>query len=148
MKKYIIIFLLVKFCNANAQGYNHQWLLGNNPFAGFPNGRMYINSNSYNVITENRKMSFLGTEGNISDANGNFLMSSNGIWIADATGDTMMNGSGLNPGGITPNWTYGLPLSANNIFSPYPNDSDKYILFHTSASAWNGIYNPVNQFEK
>ncbi|MBE7510765.1 MAG: hypothetical protein HS118_11365 [Bacteroidia bacterium] len=41
-------------------------------------------------------MPFGDTEGNISDENGNFLMSSNGIWVTNSMGDTMPNGSGLN----------------------------------------------------
>jgi hypothetical protein len=108
-----------------AQGYNHQWLLGNYNFIQDPKGRMYIDSNSINILTEFRKMPFYGTQGNISD--------SNGVWIANATGDTMMNGSGINPGGITPNWPNGLPMTGNNVFVNYPGDSTQYILFHHSA---------------
>lgn len=59
---------------------------------------MTFDSVSYQFQTEYRKMSFDGTQGNICDAQGNFLMSSNGVWIANATNDTMLNGSGLNPG--------------------------------------------------
>jgi DNA-binding beta-propeller fold protein YncE len=116
-----------------AQGYNHQWLLGNYNFIQDPKGRMYIDSNSINILTEFRKMPFYGTQGNISDSNGNLLMASNGVWIANATGDTMMNGSGINPGGITPNWPNGLPMTGNNVFVNYPGDSTQYILFHHSA---------------
>jgi hypothetical protein len=97
----LVLVLFVFAINATGQGYNHQWLLGNNPFINFPNGRAFFDVNSETFTSEFRKMSFKGTQANISDANGNLLMASNGIWIANATGDTMLNGGGLNPGVFT-----------------------------------------------
>jgi hypothetical protein len=58
---------------------------------------MIFDSTSYVHTTENRKMPFKGTEATICDAQGDFLMSTNGIWIANAINDTMLNGSGLSP---------------------------------------------------
>lgn len=130
---------VINFCSG--QGFNHQWLLGNAQFLAAPKGRMFIDNNNFNIVTEYRKMAFKGTQGNICDANGNLLMASNGVWIANATGDTMLNGSGINPGGITPNWPNGLPMTANNLFLPYPGDSNKFVLFHHSATS-NGQYSP------
>lgn len=112
------------------QGLNHQWLLGSYNFLQDPKGRMLIDSNGYNLINEMRKMPFKGTQGNISAANGNLLMYSNGYWIANAINDTMLNGSGINPGGATPSWPNGLPIIGNNVFLPYPGDSIKYLLLH------------------
>src|SRR5690606_23786057 len=103
----LIICLLTAFNFCSGQGYNHQWLIGYWP-SPFNKGRFYFDQSSYILSSEIRKMPFYGTQGNISDANGNLLMASNGVWIANATGDTMMNGSGINPGGITPNWPNGL----------------------------------------
>ena len=131
MKKLVFTLLLLSSSLLSfGQGYNHQWLLGSYNFIQDPKGRMLFDSSNYILLNENRKMTFYGTQANICDSNGNLLMSSNGIWIANATGDTMMNGGGLNPGGITSNWPNGLPLIANNIILPYPNDIDKYVLFH------------------
>ncbi len=141
---YSVVFLtLILNIKCEGQGYNHQWLLGSYDFLQDPKGRITIDSLNFNPITEYRKMPFKGTEGNICDANGNLLMSSNGIWIANANNDTMMNGSGLNPGGITPNWPYGLPMVGNNVFIPHPIDSSRYILLHHSAT-FNGVYSPAN----
>jgi DNA-binding beta-propeller fold protein YncE len=133
MKTGIIALALTLFTiNIYAQGYNHQWLLGSaNSILGLK-GRAYID-NSFSFITEYRKMPFYGTQGNICDSSGNLLMASNGVWIANASGDTMMNGSGINPGGITPNWPNGLPMEQNNVFVPYPNDNSKFILLHHTA---------------
>jgi hypothetical protein len=83
----------------------------------------YFDINSETFTSEFRKMSFKGTQANISDSNGNLLMASNGIWIANATGDTMLNGGGLNPGLITPNWQFGMPMTYNNIFCHFHPDT-------------------------
>lgn len=138
-----ILFILFYSLTSFGQGYNHQWLLGSYNFIQDPKGRMFIDANSYNIIPEYRKMPFKGTQGNICDANGNFLMSSNGVWIANANNDTMMNGSGLNPGIYVNNWPYGTPNVANNVFVPDPIDSNKYILFHHSASYFSPNFIPA-----
>jgi len=136
MKKYLLLLLICTKCSvALTQGfYNHIWLTGNNPFINFPNGRIEFDSTSYVHTPEFRKMSFKGTQATICDAQGNFLMSSNGIWIANANNDTMLNGGGLNPNGITPNWPYGLIIPYANIFLPFPGDSNKYLLFHHTGT--------------
>jgi DNA-binding beta-propeller fold protein YncE len=144
MRTITFLFCLLLNLSAAGQGYNHQWLLGSANFQVSYKGRAYIDALNFNIQTEFRKMPFYGTQGNICDANGNFLMSSNGVWIANANNDTMLNGSGLNPGGITPNWPNGLPMVANNVFVPYPGDTNKFILFHHSADTFNGVYSPVH----
>ncbi len=141
MKKAFIIigFILIASGKLLSQGfYNHVWLTGNNPFAGFPNGRIVFDSSGYIHTPEMRPMSFWGTEATICDAQGNFLMSTNGIWIANANNDTMMDGTDLNPGGVTGSWPYGLPMVANAVFLPWKNDSSIYLLIHHSSDTLNG----------
>ncbi|MBL0340260.1 MAG: hypothetical protein IPP71_04650 [Bacteroidetes bacterium] len=134
MKRLLVLFLFsVTF--AHGQGYNHQWLLGSYNFFQDPKGRMLFDTSNYILLNENRKMPFKGTQANISDSNGNLIMSSNGVWIANATGDTMMNGSGLNPSVFTSNWPFGIPIGGINIILPLPADSSKYILFHKTLWA-------------
>ncbi len=133
-KEILLLYIFFHSFSLFGQGYNHQWLLGSFNFPQDPKGRMFIDSNNYNIVTEYRKMPFKGTQGNIGDTNGNLLMSSNGVWIADASNDTMMNGSGLNPNGITSSWSFGLPLTANNMFLPFPGNSEKYMLVHHTAT--------------
>jgi len=134
MKKLCIVFLISFFCSCISfgQGFNHQWLLGSGNWAN--QGRMFFDTTSYVYQIENRKMQFNGTEGNICDSNGNFLMSSNGVWIANANNDTMMNGTGLNPGYLVNSWSDGLPVTNGNIVLPYPGDSTKFVLFHQTES--------------
>ena len=143
MKKAFIIigFILIASSKLLSQGfYNHTWLLGNFFFLQDPKGRMVIDSAGYTHSVEYRKMPFLGTEATICDAQGNFLMSTNGIWIANANNDTMMNGTGLNPGGVTGSWPYGLPMVANAVFLPFPGDTGKYLLVHHSQDQYAASY--------
>ena len=137
LKKKIFIFIgfiLITF-NAFGQGVNNLWLLGYNSITDINTtsirATLDFQSGALNIIPTNSKMRFDETEGNIADNNGNLLMSSNGIWIADATGDTMMNGNNLNPGPFASNFKkYGLPLPYGNLFLPWPGDTSKFVLFH------------------
>ncbi len=122
----LIILLFVLKESAFTQGRNSIFFLGYQAKA-----RMTISDTSYNILTEARTIPFIDTQGNISDENGNILMSSNGIFIADATGDTMQGGGGLNPGQVADDFKdNGLPMPYANLFLPMPNDSNKYVLFH------------------
>jgi hypothetical protein len=135
-----IIFLFIIFCFLRAgklfsQGYNHTWLLGYDYTPTSAKARMNFDLNFDTLITEQRKIPIgSATEGNISDKNGNLLMASNGVWIANATGDTMLNGSGLNPNSFTTAYSNGLPLGDGNLFLQWPGDSTKYILFHQTGN--------------
>jgi hypothetical protein len=137
----ILIALISMILNqASGQGYNHNWLIGYASGIGLDTNvtstkaRLLYNSNSLNIVPETRKMAFRASQGNISDQNGNLLAVSNGCWIANALGDTMLNGSGLNTGGFTANgWCdqiSGMPVPHGNMILPFPGDSTKFILFH------------------
>lgn len=147
MKKALIVLAILALPTLTfGQGRNNNWLLGNDP--GWPNvGRIIFDSSSYQLLTEQRKMPFKGTQATISDDQGNFLMSSNGVWIANAINDTMMNGSGLNPGYFVNSWSDGLPIISGNILIPYPGDTNKYVLFHQTEldqnSTYQGIYKSI-----
>ncbi|MBP7166234.1 MAG: T9SS type A sorting domain-containing protein [Bacteroidia bacterium] len=129
--RFVILLLIIISKDVMSQGlYNHVWLLGSYNFIQNLKGRIYFDSTSYVDLVENRKMPFYGTEATICDKQGDFLMSTNGIWIANASNDTMLNGGGLNPNGVTSSWQFGLPFSSNAVFIPYPGDTNRYILFH------------------
>jgi hypothetical protein len=79
-------------------------------------------------------MNFSETNGVICNRQGNILFTSNGVYVADATNDTMQNGSGLNPGNFTNDHRIpGLTLPQGNLIIPFPDDSSKYYLFHETA---------------
>jgi hypothetical protein len=130
-----IVFFLLTYTYSFSQGYNHAWLLG---YGNWINkGRINITNNNLQLSIEQRSMEFSSTQGNISDANGNFIMSSNGVWIANKNNSLMLNGSGLNPNSFTSSWSTGLPLSNGNLVIPWPDDTTKYVLFHQT-----GYYDP------
>lgn len=124
-----------------SQGYNHTWLVGYYP-QQYIKARINFYQSSFDTLSEFRNIPFIGgTQGNISDSNGNLLMSSNGYFIANSTGDTMLNGSGINPNSFTSAWPNGLPFPNANLIVPAPADTTHYVLFHQT-----GDYNnpPLN----
>jgi hypothetical protein len=128
-KRFFLLAALITFyCDSYSQ-INNTWLIGND--AGFLKAKIVFDSTSYNLIMpDNHIMTFKGTEATISDKDGNFLMSSNGVWIADATGSVMMNGNSLNPSWDVNSSPNGLLNDGGNIFLPFPDDSNKYVLIH------------------
>ena len=136
MKEFIRFFIVTMLISnaplvpAVGQGLNTTWLMGDQSMA-----RMIFTDTSYNITPEVRKIPFIDTQGNISDSNGNLLMSSNGYFIADASGDTMMNGGGLNPNQCTQDYgaSDGMFLPYGNIILPMPGDSNQYVLFHQTC---------------
>lgn len=144
----VFVFSIMTFETAMSQGQNSTWLLGHHYSTSSFEGRMNFDTSSYNITSEQRVIPFLDTEGNISDANGNLLMSSNGYFIADATGDTMMNGSGINPNQCTLDYgvSDGMFLPYGNIFLPMPGDTTKYILFHQTCDYNSATLNSIEIF--
>ncbi len=141
MKTKFVFFVLIFFYNLTfSQGLSNNWLIGyqTSPPGGIAasaKGILNFNTGSAVVSPHTRKMRFHWTQANFSNKYGNLLMSSNGIFIADASGDTMLNGSGLNPGPHTSSWyTTGLNLPDADLFLPYPGDSSKVILFHEGSN--------------
>ncbi len=142
MMKSFLFVLIVAPLISFSQGENSTWLMGSASNQAVYKGRMTFDSTTFIYNKEFRKMPFSGTEATISDPNGNFLMSSNGVWIANATNDTMLNGGGLNPGPEVNGDPNGLLLPFANMFLPYPGDTNKYVLFH-HVSLFDGISYPV-----
>ena len=151
MKKILLVigFFLVSINDVQAQGMNHTWLLGfvnvldTNTMS--TRGRILFDANNALVIGESRKMAFEEAQGNISDENGNLIAASNGCWIMDASGDTMLNGNGINSGPFTSSYcssTSGMPFSNTCMFLPMPNDTNKYILLHQAPDLNTPYYVP------
>ncbi len=114
-----------------AQGFNHNWLLGYYPVV---NCIAKIDSINFNLYTQVRKMKFDAAQANMSDSAGNLLFYTNGCWIANATGDTMINGDSLNPGNFADGYcTYGYPIANMQLALPLPGMMNNYILFHQTG---------------
>jgi len=62
----------------------------------------------------------------------------NGYYLADASNDTMQNGSGINPSAYTTYFSDGLGIPQANIIIPKPNNADVYYLFHSTVDTFPG----------
>ncbi len=126
-----------------AQGLSHTFLLGYlqsviDTHTSSPKARLLFDSNNVILIPESRKMSFRATQATISDSSGNLIIATNGCWIANATGDTMMNGAFITPQGpFYSNWCdplAGVPFSHAAVLLPYPESDSLYILLHQTGN--------------
>jgi len=118
------------------QGLNNLWT-GGYTFAGIDTALGGIDldfiAGSCEVVTLSRNMNYFRTVANITDSAGNLLLSTNGVRIGDATGNTMQNGDSLNPSMYTTWMTAhpdGLMVPQGSLVLPKPDDRDIYYLLH------------------
>ncbi len=131
----LVFFTFVILVRAESQGLNNFWLLGYDSWAGVPYGGTTINfiSGSANINYTPRPMNFSTTNADISDNNGNILFYTNGVYISNALNDTLSNGTGLNPSSYTNSYaTHGLGIAQADLIIPFPSDSNRYYLFHST----------------
>ncbi len=136
-----ILFIVIIFglqCNLFCQGISNIWIAGYAAKAGPPGGQSVFNFYNGNIqITyDSLPMDFRHTHANISDSAGNLLFYTNGYYIADATNDTMDNGSGINPGAYANFVPDGFLIPQGVLALPKPNHPNIYCLFHNSADAY------------
>jgi hypothetical protein len=117
---------------ARAQGLNNLWMGGTNSEEPMPFGGTDLNFTSGSVVVSyvNRDVDFRRTSANITDQGGNLLFSTNGAYVANASGDTMSNGSGLSPSAYASMFPEGLYLSQAVLILPKPDASGTYYLLH------------------
>ncbi|MBV6404523.1 MAG: hypothetical protein GFGODING_01275 [Flavobacteriales bacterium] len=77
-----------------------------------------------------RDIGFARTNTNLSDGSGSVLISTNGTFVANALGDTLLSGSGLNPGDYTDLYPEFIFISQGVLLLPKPEDSNIYYLLH------------------
>ncbi len=135
MKKVISLFYLLGFViGSNAQLHDAQWMLG-----WSPNSQLDFRSDTPVVTTLSKVMPLI-SEANaaISDANGDLLFYTNGIYIAgkQSNGDSILNGNGLSPCAITDTYkNSGIPLPQAVLFLNQPGSNRYYYLFHFSLDS-------------
>ncbi len=138
-----LVFLLMSF-NLFSQGVNNLWLMGAQSWAGPPLGefKMDFTGGNLNMTSHYWIMNFNCTNAEICDGSGNFLFSSNGIWVSNADNDTMLNGGrGFNPGFFTTQHdSFGLTLPQANLIIPFPGDTNRYYLFHETCDDYGNSY--------
>ncbi|MCX6290297.1 MAG: hypothetical protein NT126_00865 [Bacteroidetes bacterium] len=143
MKTFWLLIFLLTTSICFSQGINNLWLMGYQSWAGIPYGgtNMNFTGSNLNISYQTRIMNFNCTNGVICDANGNFLFSTNGIFVANSQNDTMINGSGLNLGIYTTiRDSFGLAIPQANLILPFPNDSLRYYLFHETCDDYGNTY--------
>ncbi|CAN5519364.1 hypothetical protein BH11BAC2_BH11BAC2_20620 [soil metagenome] len=117
-----------------AQRVDNMWLQGyaNSFPIPFGGSNLDFNFGAPNIYYDSlRDMQLDFTLGLISDSVGNLLFYSNGVWIADATNDTMQNGSGLNPSSYTTSvYNTGIRVTAADMLLPDPGNPNQYYLIH------------------
>jgi hypothetical protein len=118
-----------------SQNQDKVWMMGYGCCSpNFTGINMDFRSGGLVISSIVRYFNFTETNGQICDSSGNTLFSSNGIYIANALDDTMLNGSGLNPSDYTSaHTTYGLHIPQANLVIPMPSDPTKYYLFHETS---------------
>ncbi len=109
------------------------WMLGkdsptNPDFAG---AIMDFNGDSAEVYTFFQELYFYQTNASICDTAGNLLFYTNGLKVANALGEVMENGEGLNPGShANTQGDYGYILDQGAIIVPMPGSDSLYYLIH------------------
>ncbi|MEZ4758113.1 MAG: T9SS type A sorting domain-containing protein [Flavobacteriales bacterium] len=120
------------------QGLNNLWMGGYASFADPPFGGMDLNflSGSIEISFMDRDIEYYRTNSNISGTNGDLLFSTNGAFVANALGDTMVNGSGLNPSWYTSQYPDGLLITQGVLIIPRPEASNTFYLLHMTIDDW------------
>lgn len=98
---HVFCIICCAFASAgSAQGLNNLWMGGYESAGGLPWGGTDIDFSTDSPVTtyHYRNIGFGSSCTNITDEQGALLFSTNGTIVANAAGDTMVNGAGLNPG--------------------------------------------------
>lgn len=118
-----------------AQKPDQNWPFGINEYpgvSGFGNAIIRFIPSGPKVEKVAWRMNFESTVGAWSDSSGQLLMFTNGCYIANALGDTMPNGAGLNPGTVhdmvCPDNGYISPRGA--LILALPGSRRYYYVFH------------------
>lgn len=132
---FFVVFILMGNISHAQHGVNNNWLLWYSSAFGFPGGQTKLDFNSGAPVLSYYPvpMDFNHTHANISDSSGNMLFYTNGVYIADASNDTMQNGSGLNPGAFSTALGDGLTIPQAALIIKKPGSSSIYYIFHGSA---------------
>ncbi len=123
-------------------GQNNLWLGGFEDQSPPPWGGVDLNFSIGELIitTAERTIDFKRTNANITDESGYLLFSTNGAYVANAFGDTMFNGTGLNPSWYTSQFLEGLHLSQACMILPKPASQNIFYLIHGTIDEPTGPY--------
>ncbi|NUQ26866.1 MAG: hypothetical protein HUU34_23225, partial [Saprospiraceae bacterium] len=118
---------------AYSQKYDYVWLMGQNSQMTIEHSGTIIDFSALppDISYEFRDMNFLQVNASICDTAGNLLFYTNGIYIANALGEPMQNGFGLNPGPHAETWQdYGYILDQGAMVLPVPENTTQFYVLH------------------
>ncbi|MEI2757819.1 MAG: T9SS type A sorting domain-containing protein [Bacteroidia bacterium] len=135
MKKIAIILSIISM-SAHSQHRDNIWMMG--IYAAFiPYSNYYymdFTNGNPDTVVQYRKMPMYITNASICDTAGNLLFYTNGEWIANADGDTLLNSQNFNPGYYTQYYSpVGLGFSQAALFLPFSDTSQFYYVVSESA---------------
>ena len=118
-----------------SQNHDFVWLMGygsQNISTDWGGTVIDFNASPPNISYIYNEMNFDVTAASMSDSEGNLQFYTNGIYVANMTHDTMVNGTNLNPCQIAEDFEeYGFPLCQGAFIIQHLLDSNKYYLIHT-----------------
>ncbi len=134
----IVFVLLLNYSGIFSQSKDNYWPLGYSSFTTdtlLGGMKLTFPGNIAVLDTHSRKMSFRYTNAAISNDAGSLLFYTNGVYIANALDDTMLNGSGLNPSWYTTQfYNTGLRAPQGDVIINKPGNDSLYYLFHVTAN--------------
>ena len=135
-------YLLLLAGDLRSQGLNNLWMGGYFSMVEPPWGAVDIrfDDGTATISTLNREIGFGRTSANITDNDGNLLFSTNGAIVANALGDTMLNGGGLSPSPYTDLYPSGPHLLQAALIVPKPESDGTYYIFHGSVDQLQDFY--------
>ncbi|TAH43865.1 MAG: hypothetical protein EYC69_01550 [Bacteroidetes bacterium] len=134
MRKLLMLYVAcLLMCSQSmlGQGVDNLWMMGYNGGGGGLNIDFY--SGTRNVYQSPRNLQFLTTSVTHCNEMGNLLFYSNGIYIANALNNIMLNGADLSPSYYSTNVGYGLFIPQAALAIPWPENPSKYFLFHNTV---------------
>ena len=138
-----LLLLVLLYCCTSVkaqQGINNLWLGGFEDESPPPWGGVNLDfiSGSLSLSTMTREIDFVRTNANISSNDGTLLFCTNGAYIGDALGDTMVNGADLNPSDYTSLYAEGLNIPQGCLILPKPESDGIYFLIHGTIDDFAG----------
>ncbi len=114
------------------QGLKNLWLGGYDSDAGIPWGGTDLEffNGTREVYYQFRAIDFFRTSTNMTALDGELLFSTNGAFLARSDGDTLPDGTGLNPSVYTSMVPDGLNIPQAALIIPRPEDAGQYFLLH------------------
>lgn len=134
----LLAFTTLSAPQAVAQSRSNLWLGGFEDQSPPPWGGVDLGftSESLSVAPATRVIDFFRTNANITDSEGNLQFSTNGAFLGNALGDTLLNGTGLNPSNYTSNYPEGLHISQACLILPKPEAPGIYFLIHNTVDLY------------